>query len=168
MPWILCLLWSPFRQLVEASERVPAGHRARKISWHEPPTQGSKHNPRCTETWQWPSKLEISSKAFRRSHCQGEGVKWICLRGLSLLLWLSMTSKGKFAGELEGAGTLRKGQHVIVQILRARQENLRQEEKLRRQILENSMENADSFILFQNVNLKVNNGILQRQDMWFS
>lgn len=52
-----------------------------------------------------PQNWKSATKGSEEVNVREES-KWICLRVFSLLLWLNMTSKEKFAGELDGAGTL--------------------------------------------------------------
>lgn len=143
------LCWTTLRPDAEQAGRCPQATEQVKSSPQEPPTQGITNDRTCSETRQWPSVLEINNRGLR-SQCWGKESKGICPRGFSSLLWPGGTCRRNEEQELEGRAVLPSGGGRG-----PGRETTGQEENLRWQSLEKSMENETSLILFQNAGLKV-------------
>lgn len=108
--------------------------------------------------YNWKSTTRVQKKSML-----GKVSKCIYLRGFSLLLWLSLTCKEKCAGELEGAGTLRKscrywGPGGKIWNRKKTYEDRFWKSQWKMQTL---------LFCFKMSTSKLHNGTLQGQDLWF-
>ena len=114
-----------FRQDIETSERVQEATGQGKELSTSFQRQEVGVTPLASGLSNGPPNWKSTTKRSEEISVRGKVSKWICLRGSSLLLWLSVTCKEKFAGGLEGAGTYRETRPAVVQDIEGPGGNIR-------------------------------------------